>query len=396
MKKFLGMIVALVLMVSSLTVSIGQGVMANAQAFDEADEYFIDFVLSDSTFEGELSFSHSPLYDEELNENGREYLFSVGDVDGYALMVEFDTENQTFYEIEELFYYRTSPFNNCEGLPVYIAHNTYLEYKNQSFYDITTGTEVDSEVVSQCACNGFNYFGGTTANFTNTTFNIEYARKNTEQYSIQYDLPNLLGSVEGGCCAHTAAASILTYYDRFCENIMPDFVPYMTLGTAIVYRSTSSHISNMTLELVDLMLIGEPHAGVTFSEFQLGMETFVEQQGYTYTSTNLFSNGSFNLNNYKNAVENGKPCAIFLTDFTMSNGIREEEGQDTIGCGYCPISHVVAGCGYKIDTYYDANDNVITTRTYLKVASGLNSYGIGYLSLNEVNTISKAISILVS
>ncbi len=396
MKKFLRLMVAFILTVSSFTVITGQSVNAKAQSYDEADLYFIEFVSSDSTFEGELSFSHSPLYDEELNVNGREYTFSVGTVNGYALMVEFQGENQTFYEIEELFYNKTSPFAICEGLPVYITHNVYLEHKNQAFFDLKTGAEIDSAVIAQCAYEGFNYFGGTTATFTNTTITVSYARKTTETYSIQYDLPNLNASFENGSCAHTAGAIILIYYDRFFENIIPNYVPYITLGSAIRYKTVSSEIEALGQDLVDLMLIGEPHEGTTFSEFQLGMETLVERQGYTYTTTNLFSFGSFSFNNYKNAVENNKPVALFLTDFNMVNSIVEGDGQDRIGNGYCPVSHVTAGCGYKIDTYYDANDNVIQTRKYLKVASGLNSYGIGYLNINGVTDISKAISIQVS
>ena len=396
MKKLLGLIVAIVLMLSSFTTVFGWGEKAYAQAFDDADEYFTEFVLSDSTFAGELTFSHNPLYDEELNVHGREYVFSIGNVKGYALMVEFETETETVYEIEELFYNATSPFADCVGLPVYLTHYTYLEYRDQAFYDIPTGNQISAETVLECVYNGFNYFGSTTATFTNSTFTIEYARKTVEEYSIQYDLPNLDGSVEGGSCAHTAGAIILTYYDRFCINIMPDYDPMFVMGPIVRYITTSGETIRLTLDLVDLMLIGEPHPGTTFSEFQLGMETYVEQQGYTYTSTDLFVNGSFNFNNYKNAVENNMPVALFLTNFTMSNGMIEGDGQDTIGCGYCPVPHVTAACGYKIITYYDENDNVITTRTYLKVASGLNSYGIGYLSLNETNTMNKAISILVS
>ena len=396
MKKLLGFVVAIVLMLSSFAVISVQGVQAYAQTYDEADEYFIEFVQSDSTFEGTLDFSHAPLYNEKLSEHGREYVFSIGEVNGYALMVEFKTQTKTFYEIEELFYYRNSPFANCEGLPVYLTHNTYLEHKDQAFYDVTTGNQVSEEIVLECAYKGFNYFGGTTATFTTITTDVSYATKSTTEYSIQYDLPNILGSVTGGSCAHTAGAVILTYYDRFCVNIMPNFEPVIRFGSQLVYRSTAEEIYNMTLELVDLMLIGEPHAGTTFSEFQLGMETFVEQQGYTYTTTNLFTNGSFNFNSYKNAVESGKPCAIFLTNFAMLNGFIQGDGMETIRSGYCPISHVVAACGYKIDTYYDANNNVLGTRTYLKVASGLISYGVGYLNINESTTISKAISILVS
>ena len=396
MKKFLGLIVALILMVSSLTLSFGQVLTANAQVLDSADEYFTEFVLSDTTFDGELVYSHSPLYDDELQAHGREYIFSIGNVNGYALMVEFQGDNNVFYEIEELFYNKTSPFDNCEGLPVYITHNAYLEYKDQAFFDITTDNQVSLDAVLELASKGFNYFGGTTATFTEVTSVINYATKSTTTYSIQYDLPSIIGSVQGGSCAHTAGQVILIYYDRFCENIIPNFTSYIVLNNYIFYHNSSPEITAMGLQLVDYMLIGEPHAGTTFSEFQLGMETYVEQQGYTYTSTNLFANGSFNFNNYKNAVENNLPCAIFLTNFAMLNGYIENEGGETISSSYCPVSHVVAGCGYKIDTYYDENNNVIDTRTYLKVASGTLGHGLGYLNINGLSTISKAISILVS
>lgn len=396
MKKFLGLIFAFMLSVFSVGISIGQPVSASAQVIDDADEYFIEFVLSDSTYEGNLVYSHSPLYNAQLQSHGREYTFTIGGVNGYALMVEFTAGEQTFYEIEELFYHSVSPFANCQGLPVYITHNVYLEYKNQSFYDIATQNQASEELIAQLEEQGFNYFGGSTATFTDYDVTINYATKSTTSYSIQYDLPNIVGSVPGGSCAHTAGTIILTYYDRFCENILPNFVPYRTLGTTIIYRGNSDEVYDMNLELVDLMLIGEPHEGTTFSEFQLGMETYVEQHGYTYTSTNLFTNGSFNFNNYKNAVESNKPCALFLTNFAMLDGYLAYEGGEEIRSAYCPVSHVAAGCGYKIDTYYDENNNVIDTRTYLKVASGLNSYGIGYLNINGITTISKAISILVS
>lgn len=396
MKKFLRLIVAFVLMVSSVAVSFGQGTEAKAHSLDEADKYFLEFVLSDTTFEGSVSFSHTPLYNDQLEENGREYTFSVGNVYGYALMIEIQGANKTFYEIDELFYNKTSPFSNCEGLPVYITHNTYLEYKNQAFFDINSGLEVDDELVLQLAQKGFNYFGGTTATFIDSEIAIDYANKSTEEYSIQYDLPDVVPATNTSC-ANAAGACIITYYDRFCENLLPNFVPYITFGGAIFYRDNSAEVIQLTRTLGELMLIGEAHAGTTFSEFQLGMETYAENQGYTYTSTNVFSNGSFNFNNYKNSVENNKPVAIFLTNFTMLNGyINREEGQEVVSISYCPVSHVEVGCGYRIDTYYNVSGSVIATRTYLKVASGLNSYGIGYLSLNGESAISKAISTQIS
>ncbi len=393
MKKVFMLLLAVVLSFSS--VAVYSGMEVKADSYDAGDRCFLEFISSDVGQE-EVDFFHKTLYNADLEIGGREYIFTVNGQTGYALMIELRGENQTFYEIEELFFNRVSPFSECEGLPVYITHNTYLEYKDQAFYNIVDGLEVGEEQIADFIYKGFNYFGGTTATFTNTTFTIEYARKTTTEYSIQYDLPNRDGSFINGCCAHTAGAVILIYWDRFCVNIMPNYEPLKTLGPFTYYKTATQEIEDLGQDLIELMVIGEPHAGVTYNEFQLGMETLVERQGYTYTTTNLFSGGNFNFNNYKNAVENNLPVALFLTNFNMLDGILEGDGIDTIGNGYCPVSHVAAGCGYKIDTYYDANDNVIQTRKYLKVASGLISYGIGYMNINGVTTIDKAISIQVS
>lgn len=396
MKKLFMLLLAVMLSLSSIAVYSGSEVVAKANSYDAGDEYFLEFISSDLG-DNDITFSHTPLYNSDLEENGREYIFTVNGEDGYALMVEFKAENQTFYEIEELFFAKTSPFANCDGLPIYITHNTYLEYKNQAIFNLVSGEVVSEEQLAQYNYNGFNYFGGGTATFTDSSEFIYYSTKTTTEYSIRYDLPNINTSVSGGSCAHTAGAIILTYYDRFCVNIMPNFDPYIMFGTAFIYRATASEVHNMTLELVDLMLIGEPHAGTTFSEFQLGMQTYVEDAGYTYSTTNLMSNGTFNFNAYKSSVENNKPCALFLTNYAMLNGIDDDaQGVDEIKSGYCPVSHVIACCGYKIDTYYDANNNVIATRNYIKVASGLVAYNIGYLNINGATTISKAISIYVS
>ena len=396
MKKFLGLIVAVVLMISSFTLSFDQSVTANAQSLDKADQYFVDFVLSDNTYEGSLQYSHNALYNTQLEQNGREYLFSIGDVDGYALMVEFKHNDDVYYEIEELFYNRPSPFAGCQGLPVFVTHNVYLDYVNEQFVDISSGVVVDSEILSELEYKGFNYFGGTTATFTPSSETINYATKSTSTYSIQYDLPDLGGAV-GTSCANVAGAIVITYYDRFATNLIPNYEPTRTIGSIVRYKTGTSEVINLTTELNSLMLIGEPHAGTTFSEFQLGMQTYASQHGgYTYTSTNMFTNDSFDFNKYKSAVENNKPVVVFLTNFSMIYSIVEGDGQDVVNSRDCLVSHAAAACGYRVDTYYNSSNNVISTRRYLKVASGIEGYGIGYLNINVGSTISKAISIDIS
>ncbi len=397
-KRIAGILLTFVVAVSSCVFAMNTALTAKADGLDNADRYFLDFLLSDTNYVGEVDFDYSPLYDESLNVHGREYTFTIGNVSGYALLVEFYGNEQVFYEIEELFYNAVSPFADCVGLPVYISHRLYIDYHNGAYYNLQNNQVISADVVSQLAQKGFKYFGGSgNGTFVQQIEILNYATKaTTANYSIQFDLPNYYGA-SGTSCANTAGAVVLGYYDRFYENLIPNFQTYVTMGPLVAYKAPGQVIINLTTTLSNLMLIGEPHEGTTFAEFQYGMETYVEEQGFTYSTTNVFLNGSFNLDRYKNSVNANKPVALFMLDFAMLNYVYiEDTGVDEISSGYCGVSHVAIGCGYKTDTYYDASGNVITTRTYLKVASGMIDYGVGYLNINGITDIRNAISIQIS
>ena len=168
------------------------------------------------------------------------------------------------------------------------------------------------------------------------------------------------------------------------------------MGGVVIYKSPTIEIQNLTLELANLMNTDGNQEGTTFSGFQSGMESYVEGKGYTYSSTNIFSWGSFNFNNYKSAIENGKPVAIFLSSFAFLADITENQGVDTIDSYYCANTHVVVGYGYMQHTYYNANGGTVDTRTYLQIATGLDSYGLAYLNINGLGNMDRAISITIS
>ena len=104
-KKILGILLALGI-VSMSSLSMGPLIATKAEGLDVADQSFLEFVLSDTDYEGEIEYTYSPLYNEELEVNGRQYNFAVGDVEGYALLTEIQGVSKTFFEIEELFYNR--------------------------------------------------------------------------------------------------------------------------------------------------------------------------------------------------------------------------------------------------------------------------------------------------
>lgn len=169
--------------------------LAKADEMDLADRCFVEFVLSDTNGDNEIEYTQKPLYDETLQISGRQYDFTVSGVDGYALLAEI---KDAVYEVEELFYNRQSPFDDCQGLPVYISRSLYLDYKDGAFYNVLTDSQVSNDYVLAAAGNGFGYQESTDyqggANFTLYTQTVNYSTKSTAEYSIQYDLPNYYGS----------------------------------------------------------------------------------------------------------------------------------------------------------------------------------------------------------
>lgn len=257
--------------------------------------------------------------------------------------------------------------------------------------------EVSLTVNAECVADekvydSFDYCGAEI--FEDRTETIIYTRKEiAADYSIQYDLPNYTGKLGETGCANIAGAVLIGYYDRFNENLIPDYKVYKKLGASFSYKAPNEIIIAVMAELHDLMLTDVGKKGTTFPDFQTGMNKYVSQKGYTYVSNDVLSRGSFNIDNFKQSVQSGKPVALFLSGFAFLSSIEEVNGVDFIHSEYCAATHISVACGYKIYNYYNSNNQLIATRTYLKVASGLAGYDITYLNINNLGNIDNAISV---
>ena len=236
----------------------------------------------------------------------------------------------------------------------------------------------------------FGYYGG--GSYTTQTYTITYDHKTTQSYDIQYGLPTYEPTA-GTSCANAAGTIVIGYYDRFYENLVPNEVTYYAFGNNLTYRSASFAIQDICLQLYDFM--GTNEYGTTFAGFDAGMASYVQQQGYTYSSTSVFTSGSFDFNKYKTAVESGKPVALFLNNYGIYMATTTEGNVDTVINDVSPYTHVAVACGYKCDTYYNASNNVISTQRYLRVASGLALYGLCYINAAAYTTSNNAIAITI-
>ena len=222
---------------------------------------------------------------------------------------------------------------------------------------------------------------------------ISYARKETDEYSIKYDLPNYSVAASKTSCASTAGTILIGYYDRYYEELIPNFTTYYQIGTIFKYKGPTFETTAVNDELYDLMDTDVGGAGTTFKGFQKGMQTYVANHGYTYATASI---GTIDLEKYKQSVKSGKPVALFLVNFTFWWDIKTQEGSETLITRYTGVPHVSIGCGYLINTYYNEKNEQIAQRTYLKVASGLAEYGVSYLCLDGKSKIEQAISVSIA
>lgn len=224
---------------------------------------------------------------------------------------------------------------------------------------------------------------------TEQTETISYSRKETETYSIKSGIPDYYSPTSGTGCANVAGAVIIGYYDRFCENLIPNLKTYMQLGSTVKYLAAKFEISNLIEELKDLMGTDKNTSGTTFSGFQQGMRMYANNHNYTYSTEDL---GKLNFDKFKAAVQSDKPVALFLSNYSILTGSLVNDTIEVITNELTTTAHVVVGFGYKIDTYYNSNNTIVAQRTYLKVASGLTKYGLGFLCLDGKSKIEYAIS----
>ena len=385
--KLLATTLALVL-TAGLLPAVGN-VRASAEELTAADAYFLDFV-SDDIGESEITYQSSPLYDETLAENGYEYTFEVDGQSGFALIHEVELHGATYYELEEMSYNGISPFADSEGLPVYITFRLYLDYVNGEFHNLETGDIISEELLGEAKGTRFSY-QGVGSSYQQESYTISYHHKTTTSDWIQYGLPQY-SPATGTSCANAAGAILNGYYDRFYSNLIPNFQPYLMIGTTLVYRAGSQETEDMMAQLKTLM--GTDETGTTYTGFNTGMTSYVQSKGYTYTTTNLISNNTFNFNAYKTAVSNGKPVALFLNGYAMCATV-EGDGADTINNVVSVNTHVAIGYGYEETIYYDANNNVVSTQRHLMVSSGLAGYGLQIFNM-AYGMINKAIAVTIA
>lgn len=243
-----------------------------------------------------------------------------------------------------------------------------------------------------------NAYGGEGA-----SYNADYKIYN--DYKVEHDdfevftAPSYTDDNEehSNYCAATAGANVVSFYDYYYENLIPNFFPGMYIGGTFVYypHSRLPQVVTMIDTLYDLMEINVHAPGATEQDFKDGLTEYVEDQGYDISFTSFYKNKTtVNLDKLEDAISANKVGVIFLSEYNLVYGFTDYDGYTLVTKRNNLVGHMMMVYGYITVDYY--KDNKKTTETYLQVSSGYSTAYQGYIKMDDFLEIDDALIVNIS
>lgn len=319
------------------------------------------------------------LYDIEVDPIGFIYEFTADGTDGYAV---FLWEDEKFIP-QEVIPEGASPYAEAEGKCVYVCSYTYLDYTNGEYTDLNNGVTLTSETVNLMAENAV-YGSAGIMPLATSLVTVEFASKDKHEYLMSLQPPIYNSSPYISSCACIAGANIIGFYDRYYENLIPDYEPgYMFMGVAYLYYIQTGPVDEVVKQLyVDM---GTTNNGTSESQFKSGMTKYCNRAGYSISYTSLMSGSSINYSKVIQYIEEyNQPVALFLSGYNVGT-VGESDNKDTYGYYYSAANHVMVGFGYRYVTYTYSNSKT-ETFNFIYVSSGNDNSSYGYYNIRYNNT----------
>lgn len=193
-------------------------------------------------------------------------------------------------------------------------------------------------------------------------------------------------------CGAVAGANIVGFYDKYYEDLIPDYKTYLSNGN---YKPTgSTAIPALIGELYTLMRTNVDDVGCTQSEFLNGLSQYVSSKGRSVNYTSAFSNGNINYNTVKSAINNNKLLAIFCLPTELTS-IVNGSNSDTLNSTSISTAHIMIVYGY-VKIQYTLTNGSVRTDTYLKVTSGISAPSTAYYRINSCEDVVNLTQVTIS
>lgn len=200
-------------------------------------------------------------------------------------------------------------------------------------------------------------------------------------YTQISDLPN--------SCGPTGGAIIVGFYDKYYENLIPNFVPNLSSGK--YKKNDRVAVPNLMRDLYTLMRTNIDDVGVGQGDCMDGLETYVKNKGYSISYSNIKSNNTVNASYFTSAINRNEPALIFCSKMDLYI-VTTNSNVDSISYTTYTGGHVVVGYGLYSVKYYNG-DNQFRSDTYIRVATGLSGVEHGFLKVASTDWCNAAYSV---
>lgn len=231
------------------------------------------------------------------------------------------------------------------------------------------------------------YQGG-QGQFVDDSYQVHYDEFeiSTNIYHPSVPSISITNSTLNNTCAPLTGRNIISYYDRFYPELIPNYEPGAWLAAANVYV----YFVNRGLEATETLLttlhtLMNSYDGTTSSEFKDGLEDYVNSKGRNVSYTSFYSSAtSVNFTALANAISQNKVAMIMCGKYNFVGSIVDYEDENYVSVikHNSLVGHMMMVYGYTVYDYY-VDGVKIRTDTFLCVASSYSSGEKGHVLLYD-------------
>lgn len=239
-----------------------------------------------------------------------------------------------------------------------------------------------------------------TAEEVVASYDVYFDKLEETEYICHINAPSFgnTDTSKTNACAPLAGLNIVGFYDRWYENLIPNYNPGMVFadGTYHYFPDMGSSATKNTFSsLYSLMKTGVL-GGTTSSNFKSGLNSYVSGAGHNISYLSFYSSStSVNLTMLAEAIRNNRVGLIMCSEYNFVSDILYNDSFAHITKRNNAVGHMMMVYGYRIITYYK-DDAVIRRDTFLNVCSSYSTAEVGFMQLYDYSVINEALIVSIS
>lgn len=226
------------------------------------------------------------------------------------------------------------------------------------------------------------------------TETVNFTKREVEQIETVNGVPMYM-PINGltNSCGAIAGTIIVGFFDKYYENLIPNYKTYISTGR---YKGNdSTYVPNVIKEMYGLMRTNVDDVGVSQYDCINGLKQYVIDKGYSITLTDIKNNNKVDESMLSSAINNNCPSLLFCAKTDIYN-FSLSDFSDTIYCTNLTTGgHIVVASGLYTIKYYNGN-NLFRIDKYIKIATGLTTQTNTFLKLDSNDWCNGAYSVVIN